>query len=325
MKSPGLSDLRRELEFLTMLVRPHGACDIEDMANSVERPSLPCSVLLADLFSGCFRLQLDDCEQLASPFWAPVLRTDLDFTEQLWTICSTNPAMTPYLACEAVRQTLDQLKKGSLQPTLHRNNHLSLANLLRESTNHARLQTALDAGQQRDAIVRAIDFWTSDYAMLRQSLIELGFSKLRKDLSHFLLNDDLVSVSDISPFVTSADGTVDQNEQLRQLSVLLDTCLLLYLVRNHVPALPDESLREIARNAILAFDSRTSRDHHVRLVYHLPEFNSAVANLVNSVSRSLEPISWEIRPTEDGACFEVQRFSTASELIDCHSFEGVFP
>ena len=324
MKFPGLSDVRRELEFLTMLIRSHSDCVIDyDMTNFVERPSLPCSVLLTDLFSGCFNLQLNDCEQLATPFWAPVLRTDLDFTEQLWTICSNNLAMTPNLACEAVRQTLEELKKGCLQPTLHRNNHLSLANLLRESTNHARLQTALDAEQQRDAIVRAIDFWTSDYAMLRQSLIELGFSKLRKDLSHFLLIDDLVSVSDISAFVTSADESADQKEQLRQLSVLLDTCLLLYLVRNHVPALPDESLREIARNSILAFDSRNSSDH-VRLVYQLPEFNSAVANLVNSVSRSLEPISWEIRPTEDRACFEVQRFTTSSE-IDCYSFEGAFP
>ena len=91
---------------------------------------------------------------------------------------------------DALTAVVEELETGRLQPVINKSNHSSLATAIRDCFKLARLKTAVDVEEQRDAIARAFDYWLESPL---EWIVEVGLGKLRKDCVAILGGEDVVS------------------------------------------------------------------------------------------------------------------------------------
>ncbi|KJE97334.1 hypothetical protein CAOG_007213 [Capsaspora owczarzaki ATCC 30864] len=218
-------------------------------------------------------------------------RLDFDFTERLWEFL--RHASTTEDLAQAVTQILNVLLLGELQPMIHRTNPSSLATLIREALKLAPTAVASTAATVGDA--KAARRQLADAMRQLQTptgaldtLVEMGVCKLRRDFTHYLLSEELVSWSQLGFF---SDSTVPLSEQVERVARLL-AVVELFVVARTFTDLPHASLRQLLRAALDYYTNHSSSDHPL-FVLAMPTFSAQTAHLKRPIT-SAKPSSWTL-------------------------------
>ncbi|KAJ3050274.1 hypothetical protein HK097_008762 [Rhizophlyctis rosea] len=164
------------------------------------------------------------------------VRSDLDFTERFWRFLQA--AKNKEDMIDALTAVVEELETGRLQPVVNKSNHSSLATAIRDCFKLARLKTAVDIEEQRDAIARAFDYWLESPL---EWIVEVGLGKLRKDCVAVLGGENV-------DFFTDASLPLEQ--QLERLRYLFRVVELVTLIKANVLLMPTDVLRLIIRGGL---------------------------------------------------------------------------
>jgi len=116
------------------------------------------------------------------------IRSDLDFTEKLWNLCSASTGEDDLRV--VLGAVFELLEKGEVFPMVHKNNTSTLATLVRDAIKVSRVQTSRDHQDQKGALAKAFQHWTSQAL---QCVIETGLCKIKRDYVHYLIGHDVAT------------------------------------------------------------------------------------------------------------------------------------
>ncbi|ORX89575.1 hypothetical protein K493DRAFT_305653 [Basidiobolus meristosporus CBS 931.73] len=210
------------------------------------------------------------------------VRKDLDFTEKLWKYCQD--AINTDEIVDCLTATIDELETGKLQPLVHKGNHSSLANLIRDCLKLSKLQVTADYEEQKETISRSFDYW------------------LEQPLECLVEANDLATWDTLEPFLEPTIPLEDQLQRLRYLHRILE---LWSLVKTNVLAVPYESLRLLVQDTITYYtqflgDSEAYEfEQPLHATINLPRFSNETDKLLTSLVRSFEPCYWELSLVEE--------------------------
>ncbi|CAG8474402.1 6956_t:CDS:10 [Paraglomus brasilianum] len=228
-------------------------------------------------------------------------RKDLDFTEKLWNFCQGAKNHTDLVAALAV--VFEELEAGKLQPTCHKDNHSSFANTIRECLKLARIQTSTDYNDVKEHIHDIFNFWLGQPL---ECMIEIGLFKLKRDYCYHLIGNDLVTWSELEPFLDATQQLSEQIERLRQLHRIVETWSF---VKRALPQVPYESMRNLIQT-LVDYYKRFPVDEinnprvqtPLSCTVYLPKYSSATEKLITDLFKSKEtilPTYWEMSIKED--------------------------
>jgi len=212
------------------------------------------------------------------------VRSDLDFTEKFWNLCSVASGEEDLRAL--LGATLDLLERGEIFPMVHKNNTCALATLVRDAVKLSRVHTSRDHNEQREALARAFQQWRQDTLAC---VIDAGLCKLRRDYAHYLVGHDVATWENLEHFLDAKAGL---EEQIRRLAGLHRAFEIFSLLKTHAPSIPFESLRRLIREALVLFRDVTKAGEVVIFTLSLPKFSSGTTTLITAITHSLEPALW---------------------------------
>ncbi|KAK9762375.1 hypothetical protein K7432_011938 [Basidiobolus ranarum] len=225
------------------------------------------------------------------------VRKDLDFTEKLWKYCQEAVDADEIIDC--LTATIEELETGKLQPLVHKGNHSSLANLIRDCLKLSKLQITADYQEQKETISRSFDYWLEQPL---ECMVEVGISKLKRDYCHYLIGNDLATWDTLEPFLEPTISLEDQLQRLRYLHRILE---LWSLVKTNILAIPYESLRVLVQDTISHYNQFLSdpeaNEFELPLyaTINLPRFSNETDKLLTSLVRSFDPCYWELSLVEE--------------------------
>ncbi|KAL1923722.1 uncharacterized protein VTP21DRAFT_8702 [Calcarisporiella thermophila] len=219
-------------------------------------------------------------------------RKGLDFTEKLWKLCLD--AVDQDDLVETLTAVVEEVESGNLQPLIHKDNRSNFANLIRSTLRLSRLQTSADYNEQKESISRTFDYWLENPL---ECLVEVGISKLRRDYCHYLIGNDLLSWSELEPFLDETSPLPDQIHSLGRLHRLFE---LWCLVRTNLLVIPHESMRSLMRAAAAHYRPEMKcNDKALLCTLRCPRFSATTDKMLNSIVRSFEPSFWELSISEE--------------------------
>ncbi|CAG8540654.1 1847_t:CDS:10 [Paraglomus occultum] len=232
-----------------------------------------------------------------------VHRKDLDFTEKLWNFCQGGAKNHTDLV-SALAVVFEELETGKLQPTCHKDNHSSFANTIRECLKLARIQTSTDYNEVKEHIHDIFNFWLGQPL---ECMIEVGLFKLKRDYCYHLIGNDLVTWSELEPFLDATQQLSEQIERLRQLHRIVETWSF---VKRALPQVPYESMRNLIRTLVdyyKGFPVDEINNPRVQAplscTVYLPKYSSATEQLITDLFKSSKqtilPTYWEMSIRED--------------------------
>ncbi|ORY47938.1 hypothetical protein LY90DRAFT_671091 [Neocallimastix californiae] len=215
-------------------------------------------------------------------------RKDYDFTDKLWKFlinASSNDDLS-----DAFTAVLEELETFRLQPMVNKTNLTSYANIIRSCLKLAHTQTSPDYDEQKEAISETFDLWQKQPM---ECLVEIGIWKLKRDYCHYLIGNELTSMSELESFI---NPTLGLDEQIYNLKILHRITELLVLISNQIHFIPHEINRKLVQKVI----EKLKNYHHklpdnLKFVINFPSINSSTIKIVNSLTKSFKPSAWTIK------------------------------
>ncbi|KAJ3041505.1 hypothetical protein HDV00_009301 [Rhizophlyctis rosea] len=257
------------------------------------------------------------------------VRSDLDFTEKLWSFLQG--AVNQDDITDALTAVVEELETSRLQPVISKTNHTSLATAIRDCFKLARLKTAVDVDEQRQAIARVFDYWLESPL---EWVVEIGLGKLRKDCATILGGER------VDFFM---DATLPLEQQLRRLRYLFRVVELVTLIRSNVLMMPPDVMRLIVRAAVdywkdvaerweergeeMEEDGGGRKDEvEDPVVFHaeLPRWFGGGGKAVEGLVSGITPSSWMMTLGPDAEAQEHTDSLPVKHILWLTRHEGVF-
>ena len=138
------------------------------------------------------------------------------------------------------------------------------------------LTTCKDAEEKKSKLQAVFDTWIESPL---ECLIELGISKLSKDLLYHFISSNLAQFAQFASFF---ETSLSVSEKIQNLFALLSVLELSLLVSSHVISLPHDAHRNLIENALIL--QRQSYEPELLFKVPLSKFSTLVSRLVHAVT-----------------------------------------
>jgi len=217
-------------------------------------------------------------------------RKNLDFTDKLWKFL-INASSSDDLN-DAWTAVLEELETFRLQPMVHKSNLSKFANIIRKCLKLAHTQTSPDVYDQKESISETFDIWQRQPM---ECLVEIGIWKLKRDYCHYLIGNELTSLSELECFI---NPTLELDDQIHNLKILHRLTELWVMISNQIHSMPHSLHRRLIQKVI----ENMKNPHHyhklpdnLKFIINFPSINSSTIKIVNSLTKSFKPSSWTIK------------------------------
>ncbi|KAI9106302.1 hypothetical protein DFS34DRAFT_58285 [Phlyctochytrium arcticum] len=231
-------------------------------------------------------------------------RRDLDFTERLWNFIKEHVETVADIVI-VINAVIEELESGRLQPLVNKANQTGFARIIRDCYRLARMQTAPDYDEQKEAISRTFEYWLEQPLEL---VVEIGLWKLKRDSFHHLIAGGVASYDQLD---ASLDATLPFKVQVERHQKLLRVVELWSLVKSNILQMPLDGLRSLVQDALdLYFPStKPTDDEHDQLgnpmdpeaavsyKLSLPRFSNEGGRGLTSMIAGFEPSLWNLFAT----------------------------
>ena len=240
-----------------------------------------------------------------------VPRADLDFIERLWRVIKAADSL-PDLR-RGLARVFDALRAGTIQPVLRRVNSTAMASVARaclrfnctpsatttSSSSYntkketsafsavapappSRLQEALAALSRPEQCLDAV--------------VEVGIYKVRQDLAHHLVSQELATPAQLTYFIDAACAPAEQIDRLRRLTNVLE----LFVVAKTYTDLPLAGSRELVAAALAYYAKCPHSDQTALFELDMPAFSPSAA-AAKRLCSSADPDFWSLTLRADRA------------------------
>lgn len=209
-------------------------------------------------------------------------RKDFDFTEELWLFLKDATSENDYIT--ALKTIVSAVLNGSCQAVVHSANQTALAKIIREIM-------CSESVQQRFKIKQTFEDMLQEESTLK-FLVEIGIEKIRRDYANYFMQEELVTLNQLSYYLESSSVLSDMVSRVQKLYCILEMVITLKLVLN----MGHENLRALVEAALAYYKTHDANTHPV-FSMSLPAFgSSSVAAMKHTCTNSL-PSVWCVAMT----------------------------
>ncbi|KAJ1659166.1 hypothetical protein IWQ61_001719 [Dispira simplex] len=247
------------------------------------------------------------------------IRQEFDFTERFWSLCQRAQTLSDLIGAMSV--LAETLTEGALHPVINKSNRSALAQVVRDFTRLAQMETVVDYQEQKERLSNVLEYWVEQPLEI---LVEVGLYKLQMDHYFYLVGSHVATHQQLEWFL---DSSLVLPEQIRRLQ-LFHRCLeVWYLVKTHTHLFPYETLRVVMNQTLTfyrthpdAIETSGDDDGHgnsvhegdassrhawinrpLRLHVPLPRYSNGTSTMIESLVATYDMHEWQAILTSESA------------------------
>ena len=232
-------------------------------------------------------------------------RKDFDFTEELWLFLKDASSESDYVS--ALKAIVMALLEGLCQAVIHSGNQTALAKIIREIM-------CSESVPEKVKIKQRFENMLQEDSVLKL-LMEVGVEKIRRDYTNYFMEEELVTLDQLSYYLEASSSMPDAVSRLQKLYCILEMVITLKLVLN----MGHENLRVLVEAALAYYKTHCTSTHPL-FSMSLPAFgSSSVAAMKQTCTNSL-PSVWCVALSTTAA--KTPRQTSVIQLSSTHPVTG---